>query len=119
MPKETREMAGWQTSWFADTTPINWEVKGNPKRTHGKSYARFELYFGAETVKQYLEKGGTKGDLKYDWQHMFLSLGDGTESPVSAAQDPLDVIENAMEERKKEHGTKRGKTIESEEDLLS
>lgn len=119
MPKETREMVGWQTSWNADETPINWEVKGNPKRAHGKSYARFELYYGASNVKEYLEKGGTKGDLKYDWQHMFLSLGNDTESPVSAAPDPLDVIETAMEEHKKERAVKRGKTIESEEDLLS
>lgn len=124
MATQTREMSGWNSSWFADETPIQWEVKGNPKRAHGKSYARFEQYFGASTVKEYIENGGTRGDLKYDWQHAFLTLESDTDAAEIVAQsdDPADIIENALNEHKKSRRNAKPVIVVTpidEEDLLA
>lgn len=120
MATETRDMAGWTSSWYANETPIQWEVKGNPKRSHGKSYVRFENYFGCETVGAYLEKGGTKGDLKYDWQHGFLSLGDG--EPVKIASELAESTPRVLEPPKRSnHSPKKVYPVVtdvSEDDIL-
>lgn len=95
---ELRNTKEWNSQNGAETTNVEWKVKGNPKRSHGQSYKRFEAYFGATTVKEYLEAGGTKGDLRYDWQHGFLDLHpvdeSGTASPVT------EVTESAPTEAK-------------------
>lgn len=57
-----------------DTTAIEWHTESNPKRPSGKAHARFEAYMGAPTVGEYLKRGGTKGDLRYDSEKGFLSL---------------------------------------------
>jgi len=55
------ELKGYDPKWT-----ISWNVKVNPKRKSSQAYARFEGYMGAKTVREYLERGGTRGDLKYD-----------------------------------------------------
>lgn len=109
MATETREMSGWTSSWYVNETPIQWEVKGNPKRSHGKSYSRFEKYFGAETVGAYLENGGTKGDLKYDWQHGFLSLGSDAPAQIASVPDnePLVALESPKAPAKNRHNANK------------
>ena len=108
---------GWTSSWYADETPIVWEVPGNPKRPHGKSYARFQSYFGAQTVGEYFKSGGTKGDLKYDWTNAFLSLG-------FPENDPDEIIEKALVEMSKTSRSKKKVEVpvitdSSEADLLT
>jgi hypothetical protein len=56
-------------------TKISFLVKSNPKREGSKAHARFSKYMGAKTVAEYLEKGGTKADLKYDSEKKFIQIG--------------------------------------------
>lgn len=118
-----RSFENWSSNWFAPETVINWEVKGNPKRSHGKSYERFENYFGASTVGEYISAGGTKGDLRHDWAHQFLTLGFESDLPVVGrlAEDPDLVIEKALKSRKKLAKAEIEVAIESqsEEEILS
>ena len=72
--KELRAKEEWNTAFNRGESKIVWEVQGNPKRSGFKAHARFEQYFGAETVAEYLDKGGTKGDLRYDWENKFLMI---------------------------------------------
>lgn len=59
---------------FPPTAEIEWLVEGNPKREGSKSHERFGEYYGAGTVGEYIEKGGTYGDLKYDAEHGYLTV---------------------------------------------
>lgn len=74
MATKTRDMNEWDSSFAAPAAKISWLVDGNPKRPHGKAHERFENYFGTDSVQGYLDAGGTKGDLRYDWQHQFLDI---------------------------------------------
>jgi hypothetical protein len=97
MAKELRSKDEWNGAFNRGETKIEWEVKGNPKRSGFKAHARFEQYFGAETVAQYLEKGGTKGDLRYDWENKFLSLQVPPEAPevAESASAKAEIAESA------------------------
>jgi len=57
-----------------DDTKITFNVKKNPKREGSKSHSRFQKYMGSKTVSEYLERSGTKGDLKYDWEKGFIQI---------------------------------------------
>ena len=46
----------------------------NPKRVGGKSRARYEIYKEAKTVREFLELGGTTGDLKHDRGKGFINV---------------------------------------------
>jgi len=46
----------------------------NPKRPGSKAHMRYEAYAKATTVKEYLEMGGLKADLRYDHDKGFLEL---------------------------------------------
>jgi hypothetical protein len=100
--KETRDIAGFDPMWTDGSTKIHWLVDGNPKRPHGKSYGRFEAYFGSETVQEYLDKGGTKADLRYDWTKLFLDLesdeSDDSETPDESAPVEMADAETVKEE---------------------
>jgi hypothetical protein len=48
----------------------------NPKRKGTESYTRFELYRTCKTTADFLAKGGTAGDLRYDAERGFISLGE-------------------------------------------
>ena len=50
------------------------ECVPNPKRVGSKAHARYAIYGAAKTVKEYLDLGGLKADMKYDFQHQFLIL---------------------------------------------
>jgi hypothetical protein len=109
MEMQLRNDSEWKNEFTANgDTEILWLVVTNPKRSYGKSYARFEQYFGSSTVSEYLANGGTKGDLKHDWKHRFLSLylpETETVAPVELltggapeAEEPLPVLTPAEEE---------------------
>ena len=55
---------------------IKWLVSNNPKIVGCQAWLRFEKYFQAETVGQYLAKGGLKADLLWDKEHGFLQIID-------------------------------------------
>jgi len=57
------------------STKVTFTVKGNPKREGSKAHARFAKYMSARTVEEYMELGGTKGDLKYDQEKEFIAVG--------------------------------------------
>ena len=60
---------------ITNETKITFNVKSNPKREGSKSHQRFSKYMGSKTVGEYLENGGTKGDLKYDSEKEFITIG--------------------------------------------
>jgi hypothetical protein len=49
-------------------------VKENPRREGSETFVRFRKYFGAKTVGEYLAKGGTAGDLRWDIRHKYLKV---------------------------------------------
>lgn len=58
--------------------PANAKIKftsnKNPKREGSKAHARYQKYMGCKTVQEYLERDGTKADLKYDWDKGFIEI---------------------------------------------
>lgn len=60
---------------ITNETKITFNVKSNPKREGSKAHARFAKYMRAKTVGEYMELGGTKGDLKYDSEKEFITVG--------------------------------------------
>ena len=58
----------------AETAKITFTRKGNPKRDGSKAAQRFSNYMGSKTVAEYLERQGTKADLKYDWDKGFIEI---------------------------------------------
>lgn len=49
-------------------------IDRNPKRKGSKAHSRFEAYMKAKTVKQFLELGGLKADLRYDSEKGFVEI---------------------------------------------
>ncbi|KAH8091952.1 hypothetical protein JL720_5527 [Aureococcus anophagefferens] len=47
----------------------------NPKRPNTQSHARYEKYKSATTVQQFLDRGGTRADLRNDVDKGFAKLG--------------------------------------------
>lgn len=57
-----------------ETAKLIWANKENPKRAGSASHERYEAYKGSKTVKDFLEAGGTRGDLAHDIKHEFVSV---------------------------------------------
>ena len=74
LDEQVKAVANINGEYAYDNTKLEWHVKDNPKRPSGKAHARFEAYMGAPTVGEYLKRGGTRGDLRYDAEKGFLSL---------------------------------------------
>jgi len=63
--------------------PIAVKTDGNPKKPGTASYDRFALYYGAETVENYIAavvaSGGTRAkaraDLRWDSARGFIAIG--------------------------------------------
>lgn len=62
------------TGGYEESGKLAWLIKENPRSKGGATYARFAKYFGAKTVGEYLQKGGTLGDLRWDVAHKFLTV---------------------------------------------
>ena len=58
----------------------------NPKRPGSQSRIRYTLYKGAKTVREYLESGGTRADLRFDIAHDYVRLVGMSESEVASVQ---------------------------------
>jgi hypothetical protein len=59
---------------YTNDSKISWLITSNPRVAGRATYDRFAAYFGAETVGQYLAKGGTRGDLLWDLRSGYLSI---------------------------------------------
>lgn len=59
---------------YSPESKITFNTKTNPKREGSKSHSRFQKYMGSKTVQEYLDNGGTKGDLKYDSEKDFITI---------------------------------------------
>lgn len=53
-------------------------VAPNPKKAGSASHARYALYAVGMTVDQFVAAGGTTGDVKWDLQKGFITLGDAS-----------------------------------------
>ncbi|CAE7380797.1 unnamed protein product [Symbiodinium sp. CCMP2456] len=49
-------------------------VQTNPKKKGTQAHVRYEVYKKAQTIQQFLDLGGFKGDLAFDQAHGFLTL---------------------------------------------
>lgn len=63
-----------EASQRSDTRKIVLLVKDNPKREGSSAHARYELYRKAKTVADFIEAGGTAGDVRYDAKMGFIEL---------------------------------------------
>ena len=57
----------------------NWRISWqqvNPKQPTGQSYARYELYKHASTIREAMEMGCRSADLPFDWKRGYLKLHD-------------------------------------------
>jgi hypothetical protein len=62
----------------APAWPLDAKIKvlvENPKRAGTASHDRFALYGKGTTVGAFLEAGGTSGDLHWDSEHEYISIG--------------------------------------------
>lgn len=59
---------------YGPESKITWLINKNPRMPGRATFDRFADYFGAETVKAYMELGGTKGDLLWDLRSGYLSI---------------------------------------------
>lgn len=50
------------------------ECAPNPKRPGSKAHSRYEAYAKSSTVKEYLDNGGLKADLRYDHNKGYLTV---------------------------------------------
>lgn len=50
------------------------QIVANPKRAGSKSAQRFDLYKNGMTVGEFIEAGGTIGDVRWDTAHEFIKV---------------------------------------------
>lgn len=62
---------------YPDDQPVMLLVKENPKKKGSKSHARFQSYFGADTIGAAREgdNGVSYQDIVYDIGHEFIRVG--------------------------------------------
>jgi len=71
-PKELTAKQKARQAMLARTVSL--EVVENPKRDGSKARDRFAFYQDGMTVKEFLEAGGTMGDIYHDQGHGFITL---------------------------------------------
>jgi len=49
-------------------------LQENPKKPKTLAYKRYQKYKSAKSTVQFFSKGGTLGDLMYDYQHGFVKF---------------------------------------------
>jgi hypothetical protein len=74
-PKPPKETDAIPRKFADPKQKIKVLVKQNPKREGTKSYERFGLYFTCKTVGEFLEAGGTRGDLLNDEAKGYIAEG--------------------------------------------
>lgn len=71
-PKVSR--SNFAKLWPEDA-PLKVLVEENPKKQGSKARERFDYYFKAKTVGDYLAAGGTYQDIAYDLPRGFIQVG--------------------------------------------
>lgn len=72
-PKTAAPKRGRRSS-FDMAGKITWLVKENPRRAGSARGQAMEKYFGAKTVAEYMEKGGTSSTLRTEVKRGYLSV---------------------------------------------
>ena len=72
---EERKRQRLDSTLYSPNTPIQF-LQNNPKQPTSMSYARYEKYKVAKTIKEYFELGGTRADLKYDTSRGYMRILD-------------------------------------------
>ena len=76
-PNKKQPLTTADITWlkFAQLNDVRITMKrSNPKLKGGASRERYESYKRAKTLKDFLLRGGTKGDLKWDYIHGFIDF---------------------------------------------
>lgn len=63
---------------YTRSDTIEWLVTRNPKRKTSAAGKRWDAYYGAKTVGEFMEKGGRTSDLKYNITHGFMKVHPAT-----------------------------------------
>lgn len=67
---------------------ISWLISKNPRSMGKLTHARFEKYFGASSVAEFMAQGGTKGDLLWDIRAGYLAVEGVTVGPATGDKPP-------------------------------
>ena len=81
-------------------------LQENPKAKDKPSGVRYEKYKAAKTVREYLDLGGTKDDLRWDRRRSYVvAQGDGEAlaAPTADLQDMFDVVVPEVEAARKRY----------------
>lgn len=89
--KEPRAKGGATTKVTVSDDRVILSVKPNPKKPDSKAFGRYALYKVGMTVSEFYKAGGTKGDVQWDGDREFITLGEpGSkpgEEPMAAAAE--------------------------------
>lgn len=69
-----------------DTRIIRILCEGNPKRRGTAAHDRFAYYRDGMTVAEFLQAGGTRGDLSWDQERCFIRLAPADDAPQAQAE---------------------------------
>ena len=73
--------------------PLDYQ-RANPKKADSKSWARYERYKAARDAAHFLDLGGTRADLLYDFRHGFVK------GPALAAWEAQSTAKHATPKKK-------------------
>lgn len=82
----TQEQARGRGSRIPKNAVIRLKVDKNPKRDGSAAHTRFAFYSDGMTVGDFLEAGGSMGDVNFDAGKGFIEL-EGVDQPEPAASD--------------------------------
>ena len=79
---------------FADRDTALRVAAKNPKKRGTASWDRYERYKSARTVGEFLDRGGTSGDLRHDWARGYVTQG----APSAGGDDTDDDFDELYSE---------------------
>ena len=79
---------------FADRDTALRVAAKNPKKRGTASWDRYERYKSAKTVGEFLDAGGTSGDLRHDWARGYVTQG----APSAGGDDTDDDFDELYSE---------------------
>ena len=79
---------------FADRDTALRVAAKNPKKRGTASWDRYERYKTARTVGEFLDRGGTPGDLRHDWARGYVTQG----APSAGGDDTDDDFDELYSE---------------------
>ena len=75
---------------FADRDTALRVAAKNPKKRGSASWDRYERYKSARTVGEFLDAGGTSGDLRHDWARGYVTQASA--APGDDTDDDFDEL---------------------------